>query len=309
MKFIDPDDRGPWKIFAKTVKGILKTVSRENATKILREGGNVYVKGEGSSRKAKRLVEEAFPDKPIKRHSPHQEGWNSHAQTKNGGGAHANCKLGVSIPGATLGNDILGDNIFGDALNFFNPLDDIQSTVDLYNEVVDLIGSDKSNSPTTNEEESSTEEKNEDKTKKKKVMKNLKNSYREIITKAYYFEFFEVTDDIEFEIRQLLMQWPSIKKPKRILEYKLANALKADNVDNLILLIRKMVYEDSNSWNELLETKKAKLKYFFSNYDLDMRVPWLFAEVSQNPLVQRTESVLYGTPIVKTNEGFYIWNL
>jgi len=41
----------------------------------------------------------------------------------------------TAIPGAYLGNDIFGDNFFGDTANFFNPLIDIQELIDLYDDL------------------------------------------------------------------------------------------------------------------------------------------------------------------------------
>lgn len=38
---------------------------------------------------------------------------------------------GIVIPGAALGVGLLGDNLFGQALDFFNPLGDAQSGTDL----------------------------------------------------------------------------------------------------------------------------------------------------------------------------------
>ena len=37
----------------------------------------------------------------------------------------------IVIPGSSLGKDIFGDNLIGEAVNFFNPLADAQDTADL----------------------------------------------------------------------------------------------------------------------------------------------------------------------------------
>ncbi len=38
----------------------------------------------------------------------------------------------INVPGAALGTTILGDNIFGQAADFFNPLSDLQDIIDLF---------------------------------------------------------------------------------------------------------------------------------------------------------------------------------
>jgi hypothetical protein len=88
--------------------------------------------GHGVNKKAKRLAEEVS-DQRIVRHDPHQEGWHSHYQPKSGG-------FHVNVPCANLGIQLFGDGFFGQTVDFFNPLSDIQELCDLVEEISEDIG-------------------------------------------------------------------------------------------------------------------------------------------------------------------------
>lgn len=124
---IDPTGYVYVKIIVVTAKGI-KAISRTHAVKLLRKNQAVRMIG-GTAKKAKKLFKEAFPNARIKRDIPRTKGEYWHIQKKNGGGAKVKYgeKLNIVIPGSSLGKDIFGDNFAGNTFDFFNPLSDLQS--------------------------------------------------------------------------------------------------------------------------------------------------------------------------------------
>ena len=135
VNFVDPDGQGKIRFIIETVKGIKRFVSKNAARRCLKKGGDVDVVGSGSSKEARNLAKEKFGKKTV-RHDPHQPGQKPHYQKKTGGGGHVK----YTVPGATAGTYLLGDNAFGKTLNFFNPLSDVQDVVDLADELGEASG-------------------------------------------------------------------------------------------------------------------------------------------------------------------------
>ena len=130
LNYVDWNGFGKFKLVTKTVKGLKKYISRNSAKKILvEEGGTVTIEGKGVNKAAKRLCEEVS-DCPIVRHDPHQVGWHTHYQPKRGG-------FHVNVPGANLGVMVFGDGFLGNAVDFFNPLSDVQDIVDIVEEIME----------------------------------------------------------------------------------------------------------------------------------------------------------------------------
>ena len=131
LNYLDSNGCGKVKIFTLTVKGIRKYISRDSAKKILKtgKGATVTVEGKGVNKKAKRLAEEVT-EKRVVRHDPHREGCHSHYQPKSGG-------FHVNVPCANIGVTMLGDGFLGNAVDFFNPLSDIQDIFDIVEELSD----------------------------------------------------------------------------------------------------------------------------------------------------------------------------
>ncbi|MCR5752273.1 MAG: RHS domain-containing protein [Kiritimatiellae bacterium] len=122
--FNDPEGFGKIGLLMKTVKGGWKYVSRSSAVKKLRKGKDVMVTmtGDGRSKKAKRLLEEAKgKGKRIVRHDGHKPGQAPHFQPKQGDGTH------IRLPGAHL----TSGTVLGEILDFFNPISDVQDIIDM----------------------------------------------------------------------------------------------------------------------------------------------------------------------------------
>jgi RHS repeat-associated protein len=124
--FLDPDGEGKVGIFVKTVKGIYRLVRRGTAVLLGRKGKDPLVTGPGASGTAKKIAKDIWPDKKIRRHDGHEPGQHDHYQPKSGGG-----HVKYRIPGSNLGVSILGCNLLGKAVDFFNPLSDAQDVLDL----------------------------------------------------------------------------------------------------------------------------------------------------------------------------------
>jgi RHS repeat-associated protein len=144
--FIDYNGEGPIKIIVKTLTKGIKYITRKHAIKTLRNKGSVQVVGTGNRNYAKKLYKEAHPDKKVVKHDGHKlengSTGKDHFQKKSGDGSHAfYSTTGVIIPGSTFGTDVLGDNVAGEILDFFNPVSDIQTLIDLNNAINDLINS------------------------------------------------------------------------------------------------------------------------------------------------------------------------
>jgi RHS repeat-associated protein len=136
---IDTTGRGKIKVIVETVKGVRKVVNAtiDTVSKMLKNGKNVDFVGPGAKKNAKQSAEKAWGD--VKFDPPHGgKSKHPHYQPKNRGRGsnqqrgHANVANSiVVVPGSSLGTDILGDNLLGEVVNFFNPLGDIQDVIDL----------------------------------------------------------------------------------------------------------------------------------------------------------------------------------
>lgn len=185
LSFVDDDGRGKIGAFYKVIlrpiirngmevmyrKTTNSRVSRDEARRLLRkQGQNISAPGKKSARNA--------AGKGAKGHGAHGRGAGEdgpHFHTADHNGGHAFYDAAPIIPGATLGVDLLGDNIFGQAVDFFNPLSDAQSIIDIYD---DLFGPDGHIRTSETEEEDEEEgkegkpkqpkEKEKDKKKKEK---------------------------------------------------------------------------------------------------------------------------------------------
>ena len=148
VNFVDPSGYGKIGLIFKVIrtngmglKKVGKPISTKQAKNRLKKEKDILAPNE----KVARDLQKTEVGKPIKDigHKDPNGGSNvgrdhyHDAARENG---HAFYGAGI-LPGATLGNDILGDNIFGDILNFFNPLSDLQDIMDL------LYGSDEEENP------------------------------------------------------------------------------------------------------------------------------------------------------------------
>jgi len=73
VNYVDTTGYGKVKYFIKVVRGLYnvwRPVSKNQARRALKNGGNVLVKGRGSSKEAKRLAREVFGNKTV-RHDGH----------------------------------------------------------------------------------------------------------------------------------------------------------------------------------------------------------------------------------------------
>jgi hypothetical protein len=112
----------------------LKNLSRDEAKRRFRkEGKDIHgskkfnktiSKNKGKGKTGKPIYERSG-DGEYHYHTPDRK------NVKGGAGGHAFTNSGFVIPLSSLGNDIFGDNLFGDAINFFNPLSDAQDLIDL----------------------------------------------------------------------------------------------------------------------------------------------------------------------------------
>jgi len=142
IKNIDYNGEGPIKIIAKTLTHGIKYISRKQAVKTLRNKGSVEVVGSGSKSYAKKLTKEAHPNSKVVKHDGHElpdgKKGKKHFQKKSGDGSHTFYSINIIIPGATLGKDLLGENLLGEIADFLNPAADFQSVIDFVNAAIDL---------------------------------------------------------------------------------------------------------------------------------------------------------------------------
>jgi RHS repeat-associated protein len=136
LSFVDPQGLGRVGLFARTVKGVWKRISREQAQKVLDRRGNkavrVLVESPGSSKKARNIAKEKWGSKKT-RHDG-QDGQRPHWQHKNGNRG----KLMYSIDFlSTLGVCIFGDNLLGNAIDFFNPASDAADILHFFDNDLD----------------------------------------------------------------------------------------------------------------------------------------------------------------------------
>jgi hypothetical protein len=132
VAYIDFDGESKVKIIAKTVKGLAKKISRESAVKIMRRGGDVAIeKRKGLRQPAKQIARQAFGKKGVihsgRRQSPHNL---PHGQHKTGKGGHIYYTR-THVPWSNIGVIICGDNIVGEAADFFNPLGDVEEVINI----------------------------------------------------------------------------------------------------------------------------------------------------------------------------------
>jgi hypothetical protein len=136
-----------------------------------------------------------------------------------------------------------------------------------------------------------------------------KTQYHEIASIDYYFDFVEINADTENKLRDLLNEWPVVKKPNKILNYDLNESNYFPDIDTLLKELKIAIKQDYESWGELIANGKSKLKYFVSKDNLYTKTPWLFAEADRIVEGKKEGSILYGTPLLKTEDGFYFWDL
>ena len=96
---------------ARNSKNQIKSVSREQAVKLLRNKKTVYKTGKGGNKQAKKLMQDAKPNKKVVKHDGHDLGNGKtgmdHFQLKNGDGSHVNVMGGagaLSLFATTLEN-------------------------------------------------------------------------------------------------------------------------------------------------------------------------------------------------------------
>ena len=176
LGFIDEDGRGKIGIFYKVIlKPIIKNgvevmyrkttknaIGRDEAKRLLgKRGSNIKAPGRKSAKNA--------AGNGAKEHGAHGKGAGEdgpHFHTSDHNGGHS--FFDGAIPGAALGVDFLGDNVFGQAVDLVNPLSDVQSIIDIYD---DLFGPDgyirASRTEEPLEEEEETKEPEEKKKEKK----------------------------------------------------------------------------------------------------------------------------------------------
>lgn len=125
VNYEDHDGLGKVAILAKTTKNGWKYISKAAAIRLLKEKGTIAMIGRGATGKARRLLK-SVTSKKVVVHDGHKPGQKPHVQEKNGGGTHIllfGAKITCALP-------------FGELLDFFNPISDIQ---DLLNFVIDFI--------------------------------------------------------------------------------------------------------------------------------------------------------------------------
>jgi RHS repeat-associated protein len=149
VNFIDPPGLGKFKIVKRIGQWGLKQlreVSREQAKKALNKGTDI----QGSKKQMKKLLKEKGKNntsihsvdetgrslKDGLKPETHGDGAEHyHPRPRNGGHGFLN----GTVPGATLGKDVFGDNVVGEAVDFFNPLSDAQDMIDTANDVYDYF--------------------------------------------------------------------------------------------------------------------------------------------------------------------------
>ncbi|HSL84883.1 MAG TPA: RHS repeat-associated core domain-containing protein [Thermoanaerobaculia bacterium] len=152
LQYVDLSGESPVKYLVKGVAGTYRYAKRSVAVRRAREAGHaVTVRGPGASQEARRIAREAHPDKKIVRHDAHGEGQLPHYQPKSGGKGHVHydaeslVAIGAGLGGAVAarveaatGSETLGAAA-GVAVDFFNPISDINEAANFLQEVGDDI--------------------------------------------------------------------------------------------------------------------------------------------------------------------------
>ncbi|MEW5980562.1 MAG: RHS repeat-associated core domain-containing protein, partial [Acidobacteriota bacterium] len=146
LKHIDPTGRGKVSVFFRVITKIVEKdgqkvvykkvtkdcLTRDEARRLFRkQGGDVF----GSRKGSKNVAGKGAIEEPVQGKAgdnlPH-----FHDADRLGGHAFYGV-TGVAIPGATLGVDTFGDNVLGQAIDFLNPLSDVQFIVDTIQDGID----------------------------------------------------------------------------------------------------------------------------------------------------------------------------
>jgi len=127
--------RKGYKYFVRTAAGGWRATERKRAIRALAKDGDAIVSGEA---KARRVSRAAHPGEEIVRHDGHilKDGERGlpHYQPKNGGG-HAFYPPLVGIGAWLFGED----TVMADAVDFINPLSDVQDGLDLIAAIIDFV--------------------------------------------------------------------------------------------------------------------------------------------------------------------------
>ena len=76
----------------------------------------------------KKWAKDKGKGKPIReKHGDGTTHWHDPSRSRGHGFENS----GVFVPGAGLGKDLFGDNLLGEAADFFNPLSDVKDIIDL----------------------------------------------------------------------------------------------------------------------------------------------------------------------------------
>jgi len=134
LSYIDPSGLGKIGGIVRLVKVIgertvhIARVSFDRAVDLRRKEANIAATPEALAQKIERT---AHPKGELIRHEPHKKGYRPHYQTK---GKRGHTFFGgLVIPGANLGDIVgrkTGSELLGEAINFVNPLSDVQDVLD-----------------------------------------------------------------------------------------------------------------------------------------------------------------------------------
>ena len=138
LAYTDPSGRGKLSVFFRVATKVLpdgrifkkitnKRLSRDEARRLFRKDKQDVF---GSRKGAKNVAGRDPIEDPI--HGRGAGDNNPHFHDADRSGPHSFYSgAGVIVPGASLGADLFGDNVVGQAVDFLNPLGDVQDVVDL----------------------------------------------------------------------------------------------------------------------------------------------------------------------------------
>jgi hypothetical protein len=136
-----------------------------------------------------------------------------------------------------------------------------------------------------------------------------KIKFAEIIKIESYFEFFHIDEEVLNKIKNIMNEWKPIDSvPKSVLNFKLKNATKIYELNELLHIIEHEVKSDYDSWAEMIVKKEVKLKYFLSSHIMAEQFLFIFAQVDRMIDNEKKGSVIYNIPLIKTKNEFYIWS-
>lgn len=146
LLYTDPSGRGKLSVFFKVATRVLpdgrifkkvtdKQISRDEARRLFRkEKEDVY----GSRKSAKNTAGRNSIEDPVHGRGAGDNKPHFHDQDRSGPHAMYDTSK-VIVPGASVGVDTFGDNIVGEAVDFFNPLADAQTAVDLVEAGIEIV--------------------------------------------------------------------------------------------------------------------------------------------------------------------------